>query len=242
MTDEIFRQEALAHWQQQLQAEESNVTLPQWIYLTYGLLGVLAIVAMMVGLKVFLPAYAGGPATIQAVSRMEAVAPLSGTVTLNVEPGAGVRRGQVLARVLPGPGSGDLGVVAAADGLAADLRVRSGEHVDSGDLLLVVDGRSTSYEMSAIVPSSVKPLLEVGQRANLQLDGFRGVDISLSITSIDSEGAPGHADAGTVIVRGQLDEPFFRFDGSRRHYATGMRGVFRPRVGLRHLLAAFSGR
>lgn len=242
MTDEIFRREALAHWQQQPQAEESKLTLPQWIYLTYGLLGVLAIVAVLVGFKVFLPAYAGGPATIHAVSRIEAIAPVSGTVKLDVERGTGVQRGQVVARVLPSRGGKALSVVAAADGLAADLRVRSGQHVDSGDLLLVVDGSSTSYEMSAIVPASVRSLLEVGQRANLHLDEFRGAEISLSIIAIDPEGAPGTANAGRVIVRGQLDDTSLHFEGTLRHYATGMRGVFRPHVGMRPLLAAISGR
>jgi membrane fusion protein (multidrug efflux system) len=142
-------------------------------------------------------------------------------------------------------------------GVVSDLRVRTGQHVEPGDIAAsIVDG-SGGLEMIALLPGEDRPQLATGMPLRLELSGYRYVYQSLAIESVSSDViAPSEAKrvlgaevadslqlAGpVVVVRGKLAGSEFEVDGRKFYYHDGMLGTAEvPVRSVRILVALIPG-
>ena len=129
---------------------------------------------------------------------------------------------------------------APADGTVYDLRVRAGQRVESGEPVAAVAPAERRHELVALVPGRYGPLLEVGQKLRLRLDGYSHAYVDLSVEGL-GDGVvgpsevrhflgPGLGDAVAVtqpviLVRASLPGPTFESDGKSHPYCSGLQGT-----------------
>jgi membrane fusion protein (multidrug efflux system) len=131
-------------------------------------------------------------------------------------------------------------IVAPADGVISDLRVRPGQHLEPGDIAAsVVDG-DAGLEVVALLPGEDRPQLAPGMTIRLELTGYRYAYQSIVIESTSSDViAPAEArrvlgaevaegmrlGGPVVIVRGRIPSLSFDADGRTFTYHDGMLGT-----------------
>jgi multidrug efflux pump subunit AcrA (membrane-fusion protein) len=144
-------------------------------------------------------------------------------------------------------------VVAPEAGVARNVRVRSGQLLGPGDVVLtLVDESRASYSVMALLPGQFRPMLRPGLPVRFELDGYPQVATALTIETVD-DGAVGPsevrrtlgqeigdavpAQGPLVLVRASLPRPSFSFEDQRYRYYDGIPGRVEVRVRERRLLA-----
>ena len=142
-------------------------------------------------------------------------------------------------------------VLAPADGVVADVRVRPGQAVSPGDALLTLTGERAKGKLVALLPAQFRPVLHPGQVLYLELAGFRFHRAALQVASV-SEAAvgpnearrylgPERADAvalrgPVVVVQAELPSLTFDVGGEALSYHDGMIGAADARVRTQSIL------
>ena len=90
-------------------------------------------------------------------------------------------------RKLAGDRLAERTVRAPHDGFATDVRVRVGQHVAAGDLLLTLAGREADYVIVGLLPGQYRPQLKAGMSLRLELTGFERSFHTLSVASVGDE-------------------------------------------------------
>lgn len=84
---------------------------------------------------------------------------------------------QLLDRVLRAP----------CDGVVGHIRVRLGQSVAAGDVILSIARDTSSFVVSALLPGNKRPILKPGQRMRVVLNGYDTALPELSTDTIDNE-------------------------------------------------------
>jgi len=134
---------------------------------------------------------------------------------------------------------------APGPGVASDVRVRPGQHVLPGQILLTLRRDEEDLAIIALLPGQQRPRLAPGQVLRLELAGYRYAYQHLIVESVGDEVlAPGEARralgpevaetlplAGPVVfVHARLPARTFRSDGDLYEYHEGMHGTAEVRV------------
>jgi multidrug efflux pump subunit AcrA (membrane-fusion protein) len=142
---------------------------------------------------------------------------------------------------------------AQRDGVVSDVRVRPGEHLAPGDLVLTLLAADAQLMLVALVPGSYRPLLRAGMPLGFELPGWRNARTELTIADVSDEiVGPAEArrflggeiaDAVTlsgpvVVVRAKLPSSSFVADGQRYRYYDGLYGRAEVRVRMRRMWRA----
>lgn len=84
----------------------------------------------------------------------------------------------------------DRSVRAPFSGTIGDVRVRQGQHVAEGDLLVSIFRGGARPRLIGFAPASAGPRLRAGQRARLRLDGFSGAFLDVTLGAVASNPVP----------------------------------------------------
>jgi multidrug resistance efflux pump len=137
-------------------------------------------------------------------------------------------------------------VTAPAAGVVRNLRVRPGQMLPPGDVVLtLVDEDHAAYSVVALLPGQFRPMLRAGMPLRFELDGYPQVASNVAIASVD-DGAVGPsevrrtlgqeigdtmpAQGALVLVRARLPQASFAFEGQRYPYSDGVPGRVDVRV------------
>jgi multidrug resistance efflux pump len=137
-------------------------------------------------------------------------------------------------------------VVAPQAGVVRNLRIRPGQMLAAGDLVLtLVDETEASFSIVALVPGQFRPMLKVGMPVRFELEGYPQIASQLVVESVGDE-AIGPTEArrylgqelgdalpvqgSLVLVRARLPEATFRWKGETFRYYDGIPGKVDVRV------------
>jgi multidrug efflux pump subunit AcrA (membrane-fusion protein) len=144
-------------------------------------------------------------------------------------------------------------IVAPRAGLVRDIRIRPGQLVATGELILTIVGENDPLSLFIIFPGQYRPLLKKNAPLRFELTGFRNVYQHLTIDSVGRElVGPNEIrrflgqDVGdalvlgglSVIVQARLPMRGFKADGRWQEYHDGMQGTAEAHVGSERLLVA----
>jgi multidrug resistance efflux pump len=136
-------------------------------------------------------------------------------------------------------------------GVVTDIRVRPGQAVAPGDIVLALTAGSSSASLIILLPGQVRPRVSPGQPARVELQGFPYRYQDLHIDALDDELVgpaemkrylgPDLADvvplAGALLVaRIYLPRPTFEAEGRQFNYFDGMVGKVHVRLATRSVL------
>ncbi|OJH35927.1 efflux RND transporter periplasmic adaptor subunit [Cystobacter ferrugineus] len=130
-------------------------------------------------------------------------------------------------------------------GVVSDVRVRRGQHLSEGEVVVALVQEDSPMEVIAMLPGGSRPLLAKGGKMRLELEGFQYQYQELIIDQV-GDGlvgpeevrrylGPELADSLTVngavvLVRAHAPSRFFEADGKRLTYFDGMQGTVDARV------------
>jgi membrane fusion protein (multidrug efflux system) len=127
-------------------------------------------------------------------------------------------------------------------GIVSDLRVRIGQHVAAGDVVLSLTDSSAACVVVALLPGHYRPQLAPGMPLRLELDGYRYVYRQLTVDAVTQE-LIGPAEIGryigtdtvpvagpTLLLSARLPGHTFAAKGREYDYYDGMRATARVRV------------
>lgn len=136
-------------------------------------------------------------------------------------------------------------VRAPRDGLVSDLRVRPGERVNAGDVVLSIVDDSAEFVLVALLPGADSPRIKAGDPLRLELNGYRFAYQQLEVSDV-SEGVIGPNEArrllgpsvgdalslsgGIAVVRARLRERSFVADDEVLPYLDGLLGTAEVRL------------
>lgn len=130
-------------------------------------------------------------------------------------------------------------------GVVQDVRVRVGQALGPGDVLLSVVGDELEPQLVALLPGDERPRLREGVPLRLELDGYPDAPQSLWVEHVDSDVvSPAEArrllgpavgegfvlDGPVVLVRARLPAAAFESKGRNYLYHDGMRGYAEAEV------------
>jgi membrane fusion protein (multidrug efflux system) len=142
-------------------------------------------------------------------------------------------------------------VRAPQDGVVSDIRIRPGQHLNPGDMVLTMVGAEARCVVVAMLPGQYRPLLRPGMGIRLELVGFKYAYRELMIDAIGDEVVGpsevrrylGQDLADTVSVQGpvvlvqaHLPSTTFIANGRSFHYYDGMPGTAEARVRAESIL------
>lgn len=142
-------------------------------------------------------------------------------------------------------------IASPQDGIASDVRVRLGQHVNPGDALIAVDNDESEVVVVAMLPGHQRPRLsEERPVLTLDVDGFSQSTLKLRLRSIADEvigpeealrflgEEPGSINlrGPTVVVEATVDRRTFEADGDTFRLYDGMRGTLEAELGSETLL------
>lgn len=149
----------------------------------------------------------------------------------------------------------DREVRAAQDGAISDVRVRAGQAVSAGQVLLTQAGAQGRDRVTLFLPGQIRPQLEEGQTVWLELHGHPLSRLELRLARIDSDvtGSEearsllgfGLADAlsmsGTLVrAEALIEEAYFEAAGHRYRLHDGMTANAQVLLGRQPLLLALA--
>jgi membrane fusion protein (multidrug efflux system) len=130
-------------------------------------------------------------------------------------------------------------VRAPHDGIIGDVRVRDGQLVEPGLRMIDLQAAAASATVTALLPGRYRPLLHAGDHMRFEVDGFHQLTHELVITRV-GEQIVGPAEAAryvgrdladafaiagpVVLVHATLPDTWFKLDGQRYDYSSGMLG------------------
>jgi len=130
-------------------------------------------------------------------------------------------------------------------GLVSDVRIRAGQHLGVGELILSVVADDASLSLVALLPGRYRPMLRRGMPMRFELVGYRYEYRQVAIDAIGDEVVgpaeakrylgPGVADSiaidePVVLVRASLPSNQFVSDGQSFRYFDGLRAQAQARV------------
>jgi len=142
-------------------------------------------------------------------------------------------------------------VVAPHEGLVTDVRVRAGQALKPGDVILTMVTDVAAGRVIAIVPAHYRPMISPGMSMRLELSGFRFAYQELRVESVGDEAVGptevrrflGADSADTVVVEGpavlvqaRLPSTTFAASGRSYRYVDGMVGTADVRVRTESIL------
>jgi multidrug efflux pump subunit AcrA (membrane-fusion protein) len=144
-------------------------------------------------------------------------------------------------------------VVAPSAGVVRNLRIRPGQMLAPGDLVLtLVDEDKATFSVVALVPGQFRPMLKAGMPLRFELDGYPQLASHLVVDSVGDEVVGpneirrylGHelgdtmaVQGGLVLVRARLPQRKFRWKGQDYDFYDGIPGRVDVRVRSLRLLA-----
>jgi multidrug efflux pump subunit AcrA (membrane-fusion protein) len=144
-------------------------------------------------------------------------------------------------------------VFAPRAGLVRDIRIRPGQLVAAGELILTIVGENDPLSLFVIFPGQSRPLLKKGAPLRLELAGFRYAYQQLPIESVGHElvgpnevrrflgqDVSDSVNLGglSVIVQARLPSRRFKANGRWQEYHDGMQGTADARIGSDRVLVA----
>lgn len=129
-------------------------------------------------------------------------------------------------------------------GVVSDVRVRVGQQLSPGEVVLTWVGEDEGLLVTALLPGQSRPFLRPGGRLRLELDGFRYEYRELVIESV-SDDLMGPSEArrflgpnlgDTVALQGPVVRvearlpSSFQYEGHALHYYDGMLGTAEARI------------
>lgn len=142
-------------------------------------------------------------------------------------------------------------VKAPEAGVVSDVRIRRGQHLAAGDVVVSLVRDASPLVVTAMLPGEYRPLLSPGSTLRLELQGFPYQYQELTIDSVGDELVgpnevrrflgPEQADSvvvrgAVVLVRSHMPARFFEVDGARLAYFDGMLGTAHARVKSERIL------
>ncbi|MGH1344191.1 MAG: efflux RND transporter periplasmic adaptor subunit [Nannocystales bacterium] len=130
-------------------------------------------------------------------------------------------------------------VRAPVAGVVRDVRARTGQVVEAGDVLMSVGGEHSAPQLVALIPGDERPRLRRGMEFRLELDGYPDAPQSVKVDAVDEDVvsadealrllgpavAQGLAVNGpVVIVRASLSQASFVSRQQSFQFHDGMRG------------------
>ncbi|HKQ77910.1 MAG TPA: HlyD family efflux transporter periplasmic adaptor subunit [Blastocatellia bacterium] len=142
-------------------------------------------------------------------------------------------------------------ITAPRDGTIKDVRIRAGQTVAPGELLLTLDGDGEKLSVVALLPGHYRPLLRKGAPLRLELNGFRYAYQHLAIDLV-AEDVIGPNEARkylgeqvsdsivlqgpVVIVKADLPSRSFTSDAGEYFFHDGLQGTAEVRVRSERLI------
>ncbi|HEX9104026.1 MAG TPA: HlyD family efflux transporter periplasmic adaptor subunit, partial [Polyangia bacterium] len=126
---------------------------------------------------------------------------------------------------------------APQDGVVSDVRIRPGQHLNPGDVILTVVPAAASFTVIAMLPGNYRPVLRAGMPLRLELDGYRYQYRRLAIDEISEEvvgpsevkrylgaeiGDAINLSGPVILVQASLPSSTFEVDGKPVRYHDGM--------------------
>ncbi len=138
-------------------------------------------------------------------------------------------------------------------GYVSDVRVRPGQHVNPGELIVAVAPKDAAQvSLVALVPADYRPMLKPGQKMRFELDGFRYEYSDLEVTEVsaeaigplevqrllgqDKDGSLKMDPGAKVLVMAKLPSATFTSEGQPYGYFDGLTGTASVRVRREPLL------
>jgi membrane fusion protein (multidrug efflux system) len=125
-------------------------------------------------------------------------------------------------------------------GYVSDVRVRLGQRVNAGDVLLAVAPKDAKVSLVAMVAADYRPMLKQGLKMRFELDGFKYEYADLTVDDVSAEGVgpaevqrylgQERADAvpldpgAKVLVSANLPSATFTSEGQPYGYFDGLTG------------------
>jgi multidrug efflux pump subunit AcrA (membrane-fusion protein) len=142
---------------------------------------------------------------------------------------------------------------ASRAGVVSDIRIRVGQHLEAGEVVLNVVDHETKFAVVAVLPGHHRPALKPGLTMRLELSGYQYGYLDVPIGSVQDE-VIGPAEVQrflgreladtvpvtepAVLVNAVLDRRAFRFDGKEYRFFHGLKA--RALVPVRSERAAFA--
>src|SRR5204863_5637418 len=130
-------------------------------------------------------------------------------------------------------------------GTVGDIRVRAGQNVAPGDVIMSIAGAEARFSVLALLPGQQRPGLREGQPLRLEFTGYQYVYKALTIEHGDS-GIVGPSEirrmlgpeiadsilvtGPVVLVHSRLHDTSFTSAGEVYHYFDGMHATARARI------------
>jgi HlyD family secretion protein len=144
-------------------------------------------------------------------------------------------------------------LLAPRAGVIQDVRIRSNQFVNPGELLITLAGEKNDLALVAILPGHFRPYLKKGDPLRLEMTGFRYAYQRVTIDEVGTEAVGPNeirrflgqeiSDSLTlqgpaVIVRAHLSSRTFEAGGRRHEYHDGMQGTAEARVRSESILVS----
>ncbi len=144
-------------------------------------------------------------------------------------------------------------VRAPQDGIVSDVRIRPGQPLNPGDVILTLVPPESSFTVIAMLPGNYRPVLQPGMPLRMEIDGYRYQYRRLIIDEISDEVVgpaevkrylgPEIADAielagPVVLVQASVPTSTFDVDGRAVRYHDGMLARAEARVRSERILVA----
>ena len=138
------------------------------------------------------------------------------------------------------------GARAPSNGVVSDIRIRQGQHLAAGDVILTLVQPDSPFTAVVMLPGQYRPLLRAGMPLRLEVEGYRYSYRRLKIDQIADEvvgPTEVHRYLGSdiadavplagpvVLVQARLDAPSFEADGQPVRFHDGM--LAKAEVGVR---------
>lgn len=128
-------------------------------------------------------------------------------------------------------------------GIVSGVRVRAGQKINAGDVVLSLLGDEDIYVV-AMLPGRYRAELQAGEALRFELSGYEHVYQTNAVESVgevigaaealrylgQEAAAPGHGDGPVVLVRARLGRATYDADGHTYRYHDGMPGTAEMRV------------
>ena len=242
----------------------------KWTQWAYVLIFIVALVVFAFCCVFSVNEYASGPAVVRVDGKRAVTAPAAGVIeSFSIKPGQLVKAEyeQTLVRLMLDPSDtaaktalstlsarrdqaaarlAERRVKSPIPGVVSDVRIRPGQHIDSGEVLLGIAPTDANVSIVAVVPGDYRPMLKASQDLRFSLDGYEYEYHDLTVESV-GDGVVGpsevkrflgqeifdsvHMTQGAkVLVTARLTSRTFTSEGETYAFFDGLTGTAEIRV------------
>ena len=138
-----------------------------------------------------------------------------------------------------------LSIRAPNDGVIGDVRIRAGQHLQAGEVIVTLDQNGRQCSILAMLPAQYKPQLEPGMSVRFEVAGYRYAYQEMTVSSVSAQiiGPTevrrflGQEIQDTLKVEGPVilleatpSAPAFVVDGQSFDFYHGMNGTMEARI------------